>query len=204
MKYLKVVLLIIIVIIVCASLASCSKSIDWSKYPAIPSEALFLYNTGDLRECVGAADYVFVAKVVSLDETVYERERFNEDGTSRMDGIPYTHFTVILSQNIKGSLIIGEPIPIVKHGGLNQKKSAVWYFEGDSMPYVGKTYVFSAIGQKDGSLLISGPRTNILVEKGDPDGVISSFEEAYANEVVNEELAFVKRHISKYDVNYEG
>lgn len=207
MKYLKRFITVLIVILACASLASCSKSIDWSKYPVRVMDVLYTYDIDDERQAVGIVDYVFVGKVLSFDETEYRRVTETElpDGTISRFGVPYSHFTVVILQNIKGEQITGEPIEVIKHGGITINGDGLFLFSGgDSMPEVGETYVFRATAQEDGSLLVVGPKSNVHVENGDPNGIVDKYVDAYNNEVVNELVAEMKRYLSKYDVNYKG
>ena len=206
MKHLKGISLIMIAMILCTSLASCSKPIDWSKYPVETIDALYTYDINDERQAVGIVNYVFVGKVLSFDDTEYRRvtETKLPDGTVSRFGVPYSHFTVVVTQNIKGDLITEEPIEVIKHGGITIDGEKLFVFsDGDAMPEVGETYVFRATAQEDGSLLVAGPKSNVRVENGDPNGIVDKYVDAYNNEIVNELVAEMKRYLSKYDVNYK-
>ena len=189
MKYIKSSFAILMAFLICTSLASCSKPIDWSKYPVETIDALYTYDINDERQAVGIVNYVFVGKVLSFDDTEYRRvtETKLPDGTVSRLGVPYSHFTV------------GE------HGGITIDGEKLFVFsDGDAMPEVGETYVFRATAQEDGSLLVAGPKSNVRVENGDPNGIVDKYVDAYNNEIVNELVAEMKRYLSKYDVNYKG
>lgn len=207
MKYIKSSFAILMAFLICTSLASCSKTIDWSKYPVETIDALYTYDINDERQAVGIVNYVFVGEVLSFDDTEYRRvtETKLPDGTVSRFGVPYSHFTVVVTQNIKGELITEQPIEVIKHGGITIDGEKLFVFsDGDTMPEVGETYVFRATAQEDGSLLVVGPKSNVHVENGDPNGIVDKYVDAYNNEVVNELVAEMKRYLSKYDVNYKG
>lgn len=48
---------------------------------------------------------------------------------------------------------------------MSEDKSTYFLFEDDSLPQKGKVYVFTATAEQDGSLLVSGPNSNIEVKK---------------------------------------
>ncbi len=207
MKYIKSSFAILMAFLICTSLASCSKTIDWSKYPVETIDALYTYDINDERQAVGIVNYVFVGEVLSFDDTEYRRvtETKLPDGTVSRFGVPYSHFTVVVTQNIKGELITEQPIEVIKHGGITIDGEKLFVFsDGDTMPEVGETYVFRATAQEDGSLLVVGPKSNVLVEDGDPEGVVAKYVDAYNNEIINEMAESMKSYRSKYDVNYKG
>ena len=47
MKYIKSSFAILMAFLICTSLASCSKPIDWSKYPVETIDALYTYDIND-------------------------------------------------------------------------------------------------------------------------------------------------------------
>ncbi len=142
------------------------KSVNVNTLPVKTMKASYVYDISDKKAAVGAVDYVFAGKVLSNDGTVYEDPvpMEDEDGNTIEVGSPYTHYTVQVLENMKGGLITEEPIEIVKDGGVGQDGEAVYLYEDDSLPQVGKAYIFLAYTQEDGSLLISGMDSNILLE----------------------------------------
>lgn len=156
-----------------------------SALPLSYVEGNLAYDVDDLREAVGVADYVFVGTVMESKETyhVMVTEEF---------GIPFTNFSVQVAENIKGSLITECPIEVTKEGGVSLDKSCIIVFEDDEMPNIGGTYIFRAFAQSDGSLLISGPKSNILLEDygvsshmdvPTEGSLLAQYVDAYENEI---------------------
>lgn len=169
-----------------------------SDLPVYAMKADFVYDTENINESVGIVDYVFFGEVVSKDETTYEDVVPMEDekGKTVEEGTPYTHYSVIVKENIKGDLEKEKEIKIVKHGGVAQDKKSVVLFDKDCLPEVGKQYIFLAYAQSDGSLLISGPNSNVLANAKKQETVVNEYEKAVKHEKVNVDR---ERYISNYD-----
>jgi hypothetical protein len=174
-------------------------------------EGSFSINMDDPRATVGDADYVFLARVDKKGKTVYKNkvQIETENGTKEI-ATPYTNYKVTVLKNIKGSLQTDQSIPVQKAGGIDKKGESIVTFEDDALPEVGKTYVFLAYVQDDGSLLISGPHSNTLVANIDrtvtsqtvdayakQSDVVSYYEKAYDHQIITDR----KRSISKYDTS---
>lgn len=86
-------------------------------------------------------------------------------------------------------------IEITKHGGVTQDQKSVFLFDEDCLPEIGKQYIFLAYAQSDGSLLISGPNSNVLAKTA-KDEVVDEYEEAVENEEVTVDR---ERFTSDYD-----
>lgn len=116
----------------------------------------------NINELVGDADYVFVGTVISEDSTVYKHPVMieTEDNKEYELTSPYTNYTINVMKNIKGELITDTEIPIQKAGGLAKDGSQYVIYEEDELPVTGGIYVFYAYAQPDGSLLVSGPKSN--------------------------------------------
>ena len=142
------------------------------RLPVSPSEGCFVYDTGDAREAVGYADYVFTGKLVSYDGVHYDQT------------IPLSEYTVQVLENIKGSLVTSRPIHVVKDGGVMKDHKSVSIWSGDSLPESGKTYIFLGSAGPDGTIMISGPNSNVEITGNDPK--IEEYKDAYKNEVVYE------------------
>ncbi|HHY72372.1 MAG TPA: hypothetical protein GX497_03935 [Bacillus bacterium] len=140
-------------------------SVDISKLPVYPIRGSFVYDVNNKNEAVGISDYVFVGKVVSNNGTIYKDVVTMEDenGKPKEVGTPYTSYTIEVVDNIKGKLKKDSPIDVLKHGGVTQDNKAVFVFENDELPEANKFYIFLGYAQKDGSILISGPNSNILL-----------------------------------------
>ncbi|MCD8328362.1 MAG: hypothetical protein LUC25_04600 [Ruminococcus sp.] len=162
-------------------------------------EGSFIIDYDDLRQVAGAANYVFVGKVVSKGET--------EDDQTQM--LPVTEYSIRVEKNIKGELITDEDITVYKAGGISDVSGDLILYEGDCMPEAGNRYVFYAFGQPDGTLLISGPVSNVLIDSSEAQeanasDVYSENQEylaaldAYENEI---ESDIVEPLTCEYDVN---
>lgn len=129
----------------------------------------FAIDYGDLNAVAGDADYVFVGKVESEDGTEYRDYVTIETelGGTKEIGDPYTKYTISVMENIKGDLMMEKAIPIVKYGGVSEDGKTCYLFDGDELPVAGNTYIFFAYAQDDGSLLISGPVSNVQVNNED-------------------------------------
>ena len=126
--------------------------------------ASFMFDTTNPRESVGMCDYVFVGKVISYDGVQYKHVIQMETKTV---GSPHTEYTIQVLDNIKGKLITKEPIHILKEGGVSQDGKSVYLYERDQLPESGKEYVFLGYAQPDGSIIVSGPESSVLVSEAD-------------------------------------
>ncbi len=70
-----------------------------------------------------------------------------------------------MKENLKGELTKDEPIVITKDGGISKDKTYIVRYSDDELPVAGKTYVFYIYAQPDGSNLVSGPNSSILVSE---------------------------------------
>lgn len=161
-------------------------NVEAGKLPVSTIQASFVYNPYNLNESVGIADYVFAGKVVSNDGTEYRYPvpLEDENGNVVETGTPYTHYTVQIIENIKGVLQTEKAIPLVKDGGIEQNRKSICLHEDDILPEVGENYIFRAYTQEDGSLLISGPNSNIPLSAKTSKGIVKSQEyQTYENAV---------------------
>ena len=106
----------------------------------------------------------------------------DEKGNPKEVGSPYTNYTIQVLENIKGELITDKPIPIVKQGGISEKQDAIYLFENDSLPSENSIYIFLAYAQEDGSLLISGPNSNVMCNDSNMYSINSVSEEKSVTE----------------------
>ncbi|MBL3641714.1 cell surface protein [Bacillus sp. RHFB] len=138
---------------------------DKKNLKVIQMDGTFAVDVDDPNETVGDADYVFIGRVDEDVDTLYKDPVTIEtsDGAKEVS-TPYTNYQVTVLQNIKGDLVTDTSIPIQKAGGINEDGSSVVLYEDDTLPEEGKSYVFLAYAQDDGSLLVSGPNSNEYVE----------------------------------------
>ena len=153
-------------------------------------KATYAIDYNNMEAVVGDADYVFVGTVSGQENAVYKNpvEIVDKEGNIKEETTPYTNYTVDIVENIKGNLTMEETVPIQKTGGLSKDKSEYIVYEGDELPVVGETYIFFAYAQPDGSLLLSGPVSNIRLKENNADVVNSTIEykevvEAYKNQI---------------------
>ncbi|MDQ0048594.1 hypothetical protein J2T18_002894 [Paenibacillus polymyxa] len=179
--------------------------------------ASFDINVDNPKEVVGFADYVFVGFVEGMTGTDYKFPvtKETEDGPKELKS-PYTNYSIKVLDNIKGNLKKDVSIPLQKSGGLSEDKSTYFLFEDDSLPQKGKVYVFTATAEQDGSLLVSGPNSNIEVktdffsknsiQKLSEESIANelakteeykTYQDAYKNEIVKDR----KRFTSKYEAS---
>lgn len=175
---------------------------DIQKLPVEVTQASFVYDTKNIYEAVGISDYVFVGDVVSYDGVKYMNTVITEDaqGKPMQVGSPYSCYSVRVTENIKGRLITDESISILKEGGVSQNQKALFLFEQDILPDVGKKYIFLGYAQPDGTIIVSGPNSNILISDGN-DQVIKKYSKAYENEIVPVDR---KRYQSHYETEQHG
>ncbi len=171
-------------------LHSTNKVIHQNEIPTSYLRATYAIDYNNLEMVVGDADYVFVGTISGKENTVYKNpvEVVDKEGKVNEETTPYTNYTVDVLENIKGNLTREEAIPIQKTGGLSKDKSEYIVYEGDELPVVGGTYIFFAYAQPDGSLLLSGPVSNIRLKENNADAVDSTTEykevvEAYKNQI---------------------
>lgn len=179
-------------------------NVDASKLPVYPMDASFVYDTNNIYEAVGICDYVFVGEVVSCDGTQYRNTVTMEDenGNPKEVGSPYTIYTVNVVENIKGALVTDQPIQIAKQGGVSQDQDAIYIFENDELPAADGTYIFLAYAQENGSLLVSGPNSNIPLNVANAYSLTSASEYEEYQEAVENEIIPVERE--RFTSSYEA
>ena len=118
-----------------------------------------------------------------INQEEENKEVETDDGKTREVSGPYTNYTVNVTKNIKGNLVTDTAIPIQKSGGLSEDGSQYFVYEGDELPVVGNEYIFFAYAQPDGSLLISGPVSNMSVSDNTSDIAPFSDSTEYSDNV---------------------
>ncbi|MDR2945078.1 MAG: hypothetical protein LBU81_08410 [Methanosarcinales archaeon] len=170
-----------------------------------------VYNPAAL---VGDVDYVFAAKVDKMTGNTYKDPVMIEDAFGKETievTSPHTNYMITVLDNIKGELVAGESIPVEKAGGLSKDGKTITLHENDSLPEVGKVYIFLAYTQPDGTLQISGPKSNIEIGSVDSLEADSAFSirespeylkmvDAYENQIVRER----DRTVSIYDTAFKN
>ncbi|MDR0812801.1 MAG: hypothetical protein LBO63_02185 [Oscillospiraceae bacterium] len=118
-----------------------------------------------IYEFTGFYDYVFVARVISMDGTEYRWPSPNPDGT--ISYLPYTHYTIEVLENIKGELRLGE-MRFVKGGGLLYDRDIVELGQGDFLPEPGWIFIFYANADENGVLGCGGRNCTVILTDGGP------------------------------------
>jgi hypothetical protein len=152
--------------------------------------ASFVIDVDNPKAVVGYADYAFVGLVEEMTGTDYKFPVTKEtENGPKVLTMPYTNYSVKVLGNIKGNLKKDVSIPLQKFGGLNDDKSTYFLFEDDFLPQKGKVYVFTATAEQDGSLLVSGPNSNIEVKTDffSKNSIQKLSEESIANELTKTE-----------------
>lgn len=213
-KKLQIVLSLSLLLSLSFFIAGCSNSLSASELKKLPVshlEGSFAINVDNPKETVGDADYVFLARVDQLVDTEYRYPVTIEtaNGTKEVTS-PYTNYKVTVLKNIKGNLQTNTSMPITKSGGVDEDNASVILYEDDNLPVVKKIYVFLAYTQEDGTLLISGPNSNILVGNSDKTETISNLPSAlktskivslYEDSTIKQIVKERKRFVSKYNAN---
>ena len=140
----------------------------------------------NMFEVIGSVDYVFVGVVASVNRRDIDNEFPNE------------YYSVTVVENLKGSLITGSNIEVIKRGGYSRSGTLILYASdnlvGTGLCEVGEQYIFIGFGQPDGSLLLDHLTGNV----------------EYTDDLYNDYLGFVEnqihiereRFMSRYDIEY--
>ena len=168
--------------------------VDISRLPIDYLHGSFSIDVSDKDANVGVADYVFVARVISDDKTIYKDVVTMEAqaGGTKQVGDPYTQYTVEVIDNIKGKLKKNQPIQILKYGGITMDKQSVVVFEDDEMPQENHYYIFLGLGQPDGSLLVMGPYSNQLLDVASKQEIVSSSDYTAYKKAVQNEIKYTR------------
>jgi hypothetical protein len=179
------IILLICAVLVTKGLTASKLLSDESPKDNVIVKADFAYDVDKPNEVIGDADYTFVAYVNELSSTTH---RFVDGAKGKKFDRPCTNYTITILENIKGNLRINKPIPIQKFGGLREDGKILLH-ENDCLPEKNKIYIFMAYAQKDGSLLVSGPNSNIPLELNikrnniDKSEIVAKYKEAFNNQV---------------------
>lgn len=156
-----------------------SSTSTYKGIPVLSLQSCYTFDVDNPNELVGNADYCFLAKVISEDETRYE-----DIGVSVSVVHPYTIYTVKVLENIKGNLDTDKEITVKKSGGLLKSPKAYQLYEGDELLEEGKEYFICANADSKGELLMSGKNSSVFVSEGDEKEDIEKYRAAYEKQVV--------------------
>lgn len=191
---------ILIMLAITFIIGACSNEtggpIDKNQLPIMKLAGSFSINVENINEIVGDADYVFVANVNSEIETIYKNPVVIETkyGPKEVSD-PYTKYSITIIDNIKGKLKKNTELEILKRGGMTQDRKSIVLYEHDQLLEVGKLYIIAAYAQPDGSLLISGPNSSIVLPVTNNNEIASSseykkYKKAFENEIKTDRERF--------------
>ena len=173
-----------------------------SKEPTISRiEASFAIDTSDKKQTIGDSDYVFVAKVINETKTIYKDpiQIETENGTKEVSS-PYTVYSIEVVDNIKGNLKKNTSFEIEKEGGLSEDGNIVCLYEDDELLKQDTYYILLGYAQPDGSILVSGPNSSIMLNVDSKSDIQKSSEfKDYKKSLENEIVRNRNRYKSKYE-----
>jgi len=189
-----------IILAVTLVLGACSSStgspVDKSQLPITNLAGSFSIDVENINEIVGDADYIFVAKINSEMETIYKNPvSIETESGSKEVSDPYTKYSITVIDNIKGKLKKDTEFEILKKGGITRDQKSVVLYERDQLLEVGKYHIIAGYAQPDGSLLVSGPNSSIILSATSKEEIVSSseykkYKKAFENEVKTERKRF--------------
>lgn len=138
----------------------------------IYQQASFAIDVTDDRKLVGAADNVFVGKVIAQTGTK----------TNRLS--PQTQFSVEVLENIKGRLT--GTVTVNQAGGYETivGKEYLYLMEGDQLLVSGETYLFVTRSKESEWHTFAPAYGNLLIEdQMDRQDKVERFESAFAQEI---------------------
>lgn len=136
----------------------------------------------DKRNLVGTSDYLFLGKVV-------------ENKGQEEWHVPVTKFDVQLTEQLKGNIKEDEVV-VYQYGGYEEGEgeTVLSLFENDPLLEEDEMYIFAAIEQPDGKLLLVPGYGNHQVESSNLKNLKAEFIQALKNEKIPE---IVQRKIDK-------
>ena len=124
--------------------------------------ASYGFDANNLNNIVSDADYIFVGKVINQGKTVY---KYPVKVENKWITSPYTYYNLQVIKNVKGNLLKGKNVKILKAGGKDKYSNVKYVYENDILPNKNEYYIFAAYVQQDGSLLVSGVNSTIKTTK---------------------------------------
>lgn len=134
-----------------AAAGGCSpKTAEWNGETEYYAHVAMAVDETDPYACVGAADYVFAGTVTDVVSNVIPDEPDGSDADLSV-------YDIQVTQNIKGELV--QNVTCSKHGGFKKDGTMMLLFsdnrQDSGLPEEGKSYIFMAYVQPDGSLTLS-------------------------------------------------
>lgn len=194
-----------------------TKEASVSYYNGLPVSdihASFAYDMSTPEKAIGAADYVFIAKIDKIVRTEYrnpvEIEIAADKSKTKIVSEPYTIYSVRVIKNIKGSLNTFENIEVQQLGGISESENEYFFLEDTKLLKVGEAYLLLAfVPFENGSLEINSADTIVNLKQSytklgvdevknsiDTDSAVFSYEKASAKQVIPN---YKENYVSKYD-----
>ena len=123
-----------------------------------------LYDYMDPAASVSAHEYVFVGKIIENTGGEYPFgyvQTFENGEEMVINGNIYTRYSVLVEENIKGDLQLGQTRDVLKLGGYSEEKGIYYMCDGDVYPQLGREYIFLANERDAGLLVSSAPQTTV-------------------------------------------
>jgi len=185
---------------------------DILNLPVSYGTSAWLFDANNLSSIIGYVDYVFVGRVKDFIGTNYEYS-YDKEGNiiDSINPMPYSVFNIEIIKNVKNNL--NNTVEVIKTGGLRKDGKSVVMVGDNTLPDIGGIYVFYAIAQKDGTLVLTGENRHatIFIDTDSNDIMIlrSSVEgsKEYSNlvDAFNSEIVYKRdRYIANDDFNLES
>lgn len=162
------------------------------------------FDLSDTPRYVGATKYVFVAKVNETHD--YYTERLFHDFPAVIDYFDseFTECRLTVVSNIKGDLAVSKDFSYYKSAGVNKLRTRiVLYDRDDTLPEVGKYYVFFGTVHPDGTMTGGGtyPLENGINESNlETSAVYQKYVDAYNNQIITHRKF---DYMCSADINYD-
>ncbi len=145
--------------------------------------ANYEYDIRDINQIIDKVDYIFVGEVKDIKGYDYQNPVCVELENGEIKTIydTYTNYEILVKDCYKGKLDNHCLQRIQKRGGLEYTGDSIAIMENDILPDIGKTYLFFAYKQSDGTILVSGENSNILLTESNFEQLISEVMYAVNN-----------------------
>lgn len=158
----------------------------------------YAFDVNDKRKYTGFCDYVFVAYVAVETYTTYKNASYSSFW--KLSATPYTHYNIIVLQNIKGEITTQEAVTLTVCGGVQVGGKEMCLIEASQLPKEGNVYVFFATADENGELLVESVGINDLSCKLSGKGAINSITAEYETLKKKPPLAdAVQKYIEYYE-----
>lgn len=187
-------------------LGACSSNlgsaVDKNQLPITNLAGSYSIDVENINEIAGDADYLFVAKINSEVGTIYKNTVSIETAFGYKEvSDPYTKYSIEVIDNLKGNLKKNTAFEILKKGGITEDQKSIVLYEHDQLLEVGKYHIIAGYAQPDGSILVSGPNSSIILPAFSKAEIVSSSEyKKYKKAVENE----VKTKRKRFKSSHEG